>query len=244
MWQGYFFFLTLFAPVCCLSPGQSGCSPLWLAGILVLTLQLQSYEHQSSGWFNGVCDPLVITYYKIQKWQITWARGKAQKYCLAMLSLCCRLSINKQFDFLHLTVYCLTLTWWEAAANGYLHQKLPSHSRLERPHLFPANELLPSVKLQLLTFVLFKSKVQGSCGRLSAASRYPALTPWCRVEGERDHCGCCFVTGCLSGLWQGAYTEQPWPCMNHPSREEKGFRDLLETWVLLARDESMEMLSV
>lgn len=139
----------------------------------------------------------------------TW---QAQKYCLAMLFLCCRLSINTQFDFLYLTVYCLTPTWWEAAANGYLHQKLPSHSRLERPHLFPANELLPSVKLQLLTFVLFKSKLQGSCDRLSAASRYPALMPRCPVEGERDHCSCCFVTGCLSGLWQGAHTEQPWPC--------------------------------
>lgn len=98
---------------------------------------------------------------------------------------CCRsvagYQINTQFDFFpsHGILPCTDLVRGkgEAAANGHLHQKLPSHSRLERPHLSPANELLPSVKLQLLTFVLFKSKLQSSYGRPSATSRYPALTP-------------------------------------------------------------------
>lgn len=52
-----------------------------------------------------------------------------------------------------------------------------------------------------------------------------------------------FVAGCLSGLWHGANTEQPWPCVNCPGREGNSFRDLLETWGSLARDESVEMLS-
>lgn len=37
---------------------------------------------------------------------------------------------------------------------------------LELLHLFPVNELLTSVKLQPLTFVLFKSKLQNPSGRL------------------------------------------------------------------------------
>lgn len=53
----------------------------------------------------------------------------------------------------------------------------------------------------------------------------------------------CFVVGCLSGLWQGANTEQPWPCVNCPGRKGNSFRDLLEFWSLLPCDESMEMLS-
>lgn len=84
-------FLVCLSHLFCLSPGQSGCPGQSLAGVLVLTLWLQSYE-QLSKWFNGVCDPLVIMSYKIQKWQITWAHGRSQKYYLAMLPLCCRLS--------------------------------------------------------------------------------------------------------------------------------------------------------
>lgn len=91
---------------------------------------------------------------------------------------CCSVAgyqINTQFDF-SISQY-IALHWpgerqGEAAANGHLHQKLPSHSWLEGPHLFPVNEFLPSVKLQLLTFVLFKSKLQGSYGRPSVPSRY------------------------------------------------------------------------
>lgn len=104
---------------------------------------------------------------------------------------CCRLvadyRMNTRFDF-SISQY-IALRWpgerqGEAAANGHLHQKLPSHSWLEWPHLLPVNELLPSVKLQLLTFVLLQSKPQGSYGRPSAASRYLALTPGCRPKAR------------------------------------------------------------
>lgn len=198
-----------------------------LAGILVQTLWLQSYEQQLCRWFNRVCNSLVITYYKLQKWQITWAHGRAQKYCSVW-----GYQINTQFDF-SISQY-IVFHWPERQLQVAICIKSsPSHSRLERAHLSPANELLPSVKLQLLIFVLLKSKLQGSYGRLSAASRYPALPPWRWAEG------CCFVTGCVSGLWQGAYTEQPWPCMNRPGREGNSFTDLLETWDSPAHDESL-----